>query len=59
VKEHVVHVHIKDCTNPPSGETEPENYTLPGDGQQCYDSYVEYGKATNALLTEIGWEAEA
>lgn len=33
VKEHVVHVHIKDCTNPPAGETEPEKYTLPGEGQ--------------------------
>lgn len=94
VKEHVVHVHIKDCTNPPAGETEPAEYTLPGDGQgkvreiltelkndgytgglaiephvatvfhatddeepdwqQCYDSYVEYGKATNALVAELG-----
>ena len=93
VKEHVVHVHIKDCTNPPAGETEPAKYTLPGDGQgkvreilsalkadgyagglaiephvatvfhavdgaepdwrQCYDSYVEYGHATNALVTEL------
>ena len=33
VKEHVVHVHIKDCTNPPTGDTEPAKYTLPGDGQ--------------------------
>ncbi|MDB4692804.1 sugar phosphate isomerase/epimerase, partial [Akkermansiaceae bacterium] len=33
VKEHVVHVHIKDCTNPPEGEIEPAKYTLPGDGQ--------------------------
>ncbi|MEM9081119.1 MAG: sugar phosphate isomerase/epimerase family protein [Verrucomicrobiota bacterium] len=32
-KEHTVHVHIKDCLNPPPGETEPEKYTLPGDGQ--------------------------
>ncbi len=95
VKEHVVHVHIKDCTNPPAGETEPANYTLPGEGQgrvreiltalkdngydggiaiephvatvfhatdgeepdwqQCYDSYVTYGKATDALLAELGW----
>lgn len=96
VKEHVVHVHIKDCTNPPAGETEPAEYTLPGDGQgqvreiltalkndgytgglaiephvatvfhatdgeepdwqQCYDSYVEYGHATNALVAELGIE---
>ncbi len=94
VKEHVVHVHIKDCTNPPAGETEPEKYTLPGDGQgkvreilttlkddgytgglaiephvatvfhavdgqepdwqQCYDSYVEYGHATNKLAEDLG-----
>ncbi|MDA7507502.1 sugar phosphate isomerase/epimerase [Akkermansiaceae bacterium] len=33
VKEHVVHVHIKDCTNPGVGETEPTQYTLPGEGQ--------------------------
>ena len=93
VKEHVVHVHIKDCTNPPEGETEPEKYTLPGEGQakvveilkqlkadgyeggiaiephvatvfhatdgaepdwkQCYDSYVEYGHATNAIMKNL------
>ncbi len=97
IKEHVVHVHIKDCTNPPSGETEPREYTLPGQGQakvleilqklkadgydgglaiephvatvfhadanqsvdwhQCYSSYVEYGKATQALLDQLGWKA--
>ena len=33
VKEHVVNVHIKDCTNPLVGETEPTKYTLPGEGQ--------------------------
>ncbi|MEJ6568406.1 MAG: sugar phosphate isomerase/epimerase [Akkermansiaceae bacterium] len=98
VKEHVVHVHIKDCINPPEGETEPAKYTLPGEGQakvreiltalknddyngglaiephvatvfhavdgaepdwkQCYDSYIEYGRATNALLRELDWAAE-
>ena len=98
VKEHVVHVHIKDCTNPPAGETEPAQYTLPGDGQakvreiltalkndgytgglaiephvatvfhavdgeepdwqQCYDSYVEYGHATNALIKDLGISIE-
>ena len=94
VKQHVVHVHIKDCTNPPSEGTEPTKYTLPGEGQarvreiltalkndgytgglaiephvatvfhavngaepdwqQCYDSYVEYGHATNKLVEELG-----
>ena len=98
VKEHVVHVHIKDCINPPEGETEPAKYTLPGEGQakvreiltalknddyngglaiephvatvfhavdgaepdwkQCYDSYIECGHATNALLKELDWAAE-
>ena len=93
-KEHVVHVHIKDCTNPPASETEPAKYTLPGDGQgkvreiltalkddgytgglaiephvatvfhavngqepdwqQCYDSYVEYGHATNKIAEDLG-----
>ena len=92
VKSHVVHVHVKDCLNPPEGETEPERYTLPGEGlgevrriladlkssgydgglaiephvatvfhatdgvepdwDQCYSSYVEYGKAMNALMEE-------
>ncbi len=33
VKEHVVHVHIKDCLKPVDGNDEPEQYTLPGDGQ--------------------------
>ena len=33
VREHIIHVHIKDCTNPPQGETEPTAYTLPGEGQ--------------------------
>ena len=32
VKEHVVHVHIKDCLNPIDGNDEPEQYTLPGKG---------------------------
>ena len=93
VKEHIVHVHLKDCVNPPEGSSEPSRYTLPGEGQgkvreiltelkndnyqgglaiephvatvfhategeepdwqQCYDSYVEYGKATEALLREL------
>jgi sugar phosphate isomerase/epimerase len=33
VKAHVVHVHIKDCLNPPEGSDEPERYTFPGKGQ--------------------------
>lgn len=93
IKGHVGHVHIKDCLNPLEGETEPEKYTLPGEGQarlpeilsalkrdgyqgglaiephvatvfhakegeevdeqQCYDSYVEYGRALESLLTKV------
>ena len=93
IKEHVVHVHIKDCLNPLEGETEPERYTLPGEGQarlpeilaalkrdgykgalaiephvatvfhaqegeevdeqQCYDSYVAYGRALEKLLAGV------
>ncbi len=93
VKDHVAHVHIKDCLNPPQGSSEPKKYTLPGEGsgrvpeilsalkrdgyqgglaiephvatvfhaakgeevdeQQCYDSYVEYGRALEALLAKI------
>ena len=33
VKQHVAHVHIKDCLNPPEGSTEPAEYTMPGEGQ--------------------------
>ncbi len=33
VKEHVAHVHIKDCLHPREGSSEPERYTLPGEGQ--------------------------
>ena len=90
IKEHIAHVHIKDCLNPPEGSDEPERYTMPGEGQcrlaeilaalkadgydgayaiephvatvfhategeavdaqQCYDSYVEYGRAFEQQL---------
>ena len=90
VKEHVAHVHIKDCLNPPEGSDEPERYTFPGEGQarlaeilqaldanhytgayaiephvatvfhakevkaidqkQCYNSYIEYGRAFEQQL---------
>lgn len=96
IKEHVAHVHIKDCLNPLDGETEPQRYTMPGEGlakipeilaalkrdgydgamaiephlamvfhiqegqevdeQQCYDSYVEYGKRFQKLAVEAGFE---
>lgn len=92
VRDHVVHIHIKDCHNPVGDETEPE-YTMPGEGsamlreiltdalknnyqgwiaiephvatvfhapdptlvdwQQCYDSYVEYGKRMEKLLESL------
>jgi sugar phosphate isomerase/epimerase len=93
VKEHVVHVHIKDCLNPPEGSTEPAKYTMPGEGQarlletirqmkadgytggfaiephvatvfhvqdgqepdwqQCYDSFVAYGRAFEEMLSQL------
>lgn len=93
VKAHVVHVHIKDCLNPPEGSNEPERYTMPGEGQarlpeiltelktdgysgafaiephiatvfhakdkeekdleQIYESYVQYGRAFEALIESI------
>lgn len=91
-REHIAHVHIKDCLNPLDGETEPEQYTFPGDGQaklreilsslktsgytgayaiephiatvfhasesetdpnECYNSYVAYGKRFQALIQSI------
>lgn len=33
VKEHVAHIHIKDCLHPREGSSEPERYTLPGEGE--------------------------
>lgn len=32
IREHVVHIHIKDCQNPVSDDVEPI-YTMPGDGR--------------------------
>lgn len=32
VKQHIVHIHIKDCINPSSADAEPE-YVYPGQGQ--------------------------
>ena len=92
VRDHVVHIHIKDCINPVSDDVEPA-YTMPGEGQaklreiltdaksrgydgwiaiephvatvfhaadptavdwqQCYDSYVEYGKRFEKLLASL------
>ena len=92
VRDHVVHIHIKDCLNPVSDDLEPE-YTMPGEGQamireilgdaksrgytgwiaiephvatvfhaadptavdwqQCYDSYVEYGRRFEELLGSL------
>lgn len=94
VRDHVVHIHIKDCLNPTAEGVEPV-YTWPGEGQgkvkeilldakargydgyiaiephvatvfhvkdqsqvdwqQCYDSYVTYGKKLESLLQEIDW----
>lgn len=92
VRDHVVHIHIKDCLNPVSEDIEPE-YTMPGEGfadvreiitdaltngyegyiaiephvatvfhapdpslvdwDQCYCSYVEYGKKMQQLVENL------
>ena len=88
VKEHTVHIHIKDCINPVSDDVEPV-YTFPTKGQshvteiiselkktnyqgfiaiephvatvfhakadqidwqQCYNSYIKYGKELEAII---------
>jgi sugar phosphate isomerase/epimerase len=92
VREHVIHIHIKDCHNPVADGVEPE-YTMPGEGsakvreiladavahgyaghiaiephvatvfhaadptqvdwQQCYDSYIEYGRRLVRLVSML------
>ena len=88
VREHIIHIHIKDCRNPLNDEVEPE-YVFPGEGQayipaiiddlkqsgypgfiaiephvatvfhakaddvdwdQCYRSYIEYGRQLDSLI---------
>lgn len=89
VREHIIHIHIKDCRNPINDDVEPE-YVFPGDGQayipaiiddlkksdyqgfiaiephvatvfhakaddvdwaQCYQSYIDYGKAMEKIIS--------
>ncbi len=91
VREHIIHVHVKDCTHPAIEGEEP-GYTMPGEGlshvpaimsrlvetgyngviaiephvatvfhakadeidwQQCYSSYVQYGKALQGILEAV------
>ncbi|WP_193214020.1 sugar phosphate isomerase/epimerase family protein [Luteolibacter marinus] len=92
VRDHVVHIHVKDCRNPVSDDVEPE-YTMPGEGQakvveiltdakargyagwvaiephvatvfhaadptavdwqQCYDSYVDYGRRMARIVAAL------
>ena len=91
VKEHIVHIHIKDCLNPVKDGVEPE-YTFPGKGQgyvreiladlkassydgfiaiephvatvfhaqaedvdwdQCYNSYVQYGRELEEIISSL------
>ncbi len=92
VRDHVVHIHIKDCISPAVDGVEPV-YTMPGEGdakipeiladaksrgydgwvaiephvatvfhvkdqsqvdwQQCFDSYVEYGKRMEKILAAL------
>ena len=90
VRDHIIHIHIKDCRNPKNDDVEPE-YVFPGDGQayvpaiisdlkkndyagyiaiephvatvfhaksedvdwnQCYQSYVEYGKSLETITSQ-------
>ena len=89
VREHIIHIHIKDCRNPINDDVEPE-YVFPGQGQayipaiiddlkksdyqgfiaiephvatvfhakaddvdwaQCYQSYIDYGKAMEKIIS--------
>ena len=89
VREHIIHIHIKDCRNPVNDNQEPE-YVFPGQGQayipaiiddlkksdyqgfiaiephvatvfhakaddvdwaQCYQSYIDYGKAMEKIVS--------
>jgi sugar phosphate isomerase/epimerase len=92
VRDHVVHIHIKDCISPTVEGQEPV-YTMPGEGdakipeiladakargyegwvaiephvatvfhvkdqsqvdwQQCFDSYVEYGKRMEKIIAAL------
>ena len=92
VRDHVVHIHVKDCISPALEGVEPI-YTMPGEGdakipeiladaksrgydgwvaiephvatvfhvkdqsqvdwQQCFDSYVEYGKRMEKILAAL------
>jgi sugar phosphate isomerase/epimerase len=90
VREHIIHIHIKDCRNPLDDGEEPE-YVFPGEGQayipaiiddlkksdyqgfiaiephvatvfhakaddvdwnQCYNSYIKYGRALESLISD-------
>lgn len=47
IKEHVIHIHIKDCLNPLEGQTEPQKYTMPGEGQARLKELLERFEANN------------
>lgn len=47
VIEYVEHVHIKDCLNPLPGETEPERYCFPGEGQAKIAEILQLLKSHN------------
>ena len=46
VKEHIVHIHVKDCINPVKDGVEPE-YTFPGKGQGYVKEIMADLKASN------------
>ncbi|MGJ8651269.1 MAG: sugar phosphate isomerase/epimerase family protein [Opitutaceae bacterium] len=47
IKEHIAHIHIKDCLNPLEGNTEPEQYSMPGEGQARLLEILQALKADN------------
>ena len=40
VREHIIHIHIKDCRNPLNDEVEPE-YVFPGEGQAYIPAIID------------------
>jgi len=46
VREHIIHIHIKDCRNPKTDGEEPE-YVFPGEGQAYVPAIIEDLKTNN------------
>ena len=46
VREHIIHIHIKDCRNPINDDVEPE-YVFPGEGQAYIPAIIDDLKQSN------------